>query len=223
MSVLDTHPTSTVRRSIGPGVAAIAIAAPVVLLASELVAPRSPDGLSDKQDLAWLLEHHQRLQLSWLIGLVAAALFAAAFVLVADRLRGRGRTLARIAGALGLTGAIGLAGHMAISLATRDIGLDDPSAVRAVASAEDGLGAVATVAPVIIGLDLAIVLISIAAVMAGLAPRWAIVLGVGAFAADWSPTSWNTVLAAVLITVLFALITRPSGHSASGQGAHDSR
>ena len=62
----------------------------------------------------------------------------------------------------------------------------------------------------VLGLNLAIVLISIAAYRAGWVPVWGIGLGVAALVGDFSPTSYNTVLHAVFATALFALIVRGS-------------
>ncbi len=71
---------------------------------------------------------------------------------------------------------------------------------------ESGRAAFATFPFVVFGLNLAIILISIAAARAGLVPRWVIALGVLAFLGDFSLTNYNTVIHAVFATLVFGFI-----------------
>lgn len=217
MSLVDTVPTGrgakttpTASRS----AAAIVIAAPLLVLVSELVAPRETPDQSAAEDAKFMLDHADRLAASWGIGLLAAAALAAAYLLLVHRFDGRG-TPARVAAVLGVLGSIGLAGHMAVSLAVRDILLADPSAVAAAEDAFSGLSAVLTIIPVIVGLNIAVLLLSIAMYRAGWAGWWVIVVGALALVADFGPTSYNTVAHAVLALGVFGVaaaeVARP-GH-----------
>lgn len=182
------------------------LAGPLLELTSELIAPREPEGLSDAADVRFLLDHSTRLTTSWVVGIFAAAALAAAYVVVAQRLVGRGRRVGTVAASLGVLGAVGLAGHVAVSLASLDVANEDGSLFAAVHAMESGRAALATFPFVVFGLNLAIILISVAAARAGLAPRWVIVLGVLAFLGDFSPTNYNTVIHAVFATLVFAFI-----------------
>lgn len=208
MSLVDTVPTgrrSEARPTPSRAAAAVVIAAPLLVLASELVAPREPADESPAADATFLLDHADRFVVSWGIGLLAAAALAAAYLLVVRHLDGRGRTPARVAAVLGVIGAVGLAGHMAVSLAVRDILVADPSAAAAADDAFNGLSAVLTILPVIVGLNLAVLLLSIAVHRAGWAGRWVIVAGALALLADFGPTSYNTVAHAALALGVFGV------------------
>jgi hypothetical protein len=182
---------AAVTPTLGPLARVVVVAAPVLLLASELLAPRETSDLSAEEDLAFLLAHESRLAASWVLGLVVAGLLAAAYVLLVSRIRGRGSVVGRVAGVLGVAGAVGLAGHYAISLAMLDL-------------AQDATSAFLTVLPVIVGANLGIILLAVAVVRAGWAPRWVIAAGVLALVADFAPTTYNTVLHAVLAIAVFA-------------------
>ncbi len=195
--------TSGPAPALGPIARAVVIAAPVLLLVSELVAPREPGDRSATEDLAFLVDHDSRLAASWILGLVVAGLLATAYVLVVSRIRGRGAVVGRVAGVLGVAGAVGLAGHYSISLAMLDLAhAGAPAAL--VADLEDATSAFLTVLPVIVGANLGVVLLSVAVVRAGWAPRWVIAAGVLALVGDFSPTAYNTVLHAVLAIAVFA-------------------
>ena len=189
--------------ALGPVARTLVVAAPVLLLVSELVAPRETSDLSAEQDLAFLLAHQSRFLASWTLGLVVAGLLATAYVLLVSRLRGRGSLVGRAAGVLGVAGAVGLAGHYAISLAMLDLAQAGASA-SLVAGLEDATSAFVTVLPVIVGANLGVVLLAVAVVRAGWAPRWVVAAGVLALVGDFSPTSYNTVLHAVLAIAVFA-------------------
>jgi hypothetical protein len=189
-----------------PITGAVIVAGPLLTLVSELIAPREPEGKSDAEEVRFLLDNADRLTVSWIVGLVAAAALAAGYVLIASRLAGRGRIVGRVAATLGVLGAIGLAGHYAVSLATLDVALEDSTLTAAVAAAEDGRAALATIPLVVLGLNLAIMLICVAAYRARVVPGWVVVLGVLAFVGDFSPTNYNTVLHATFATVAFATI-----------------
>ena len=197
--------TTTAAVGLGRAAAVLVLAAPLGLLVSELVAPRETSDLSEAEDLAFLLANDGRLTASWLLGLVVAGLLATAYVLVTSRIRGRGRVVGRVAGVLGVAGAVGLAGHYAISLAMLDVARDGASA-GTVAAMEDGTGAVATVLPVIVGANLAVILLAVAATRAGWTPRWVVGVAVLALVADFSPTSYNTVLHALCATVVLGAV-----------------
>lgn len=182
------------------------LAGPLLNLASELIAPREPEGKSEAQEVDFLLANADRFTASWVVGLVAAAALATAYVLTAGRIDGRGRRIAAVAAVLGVLGAVGLAGHYASMLTTLDIALHDSSLSSAVAAAEEGRAAMATLPLVILGLNLAVVLVCVAAFRARLVPGWVIAVGALAFLADWSPTSWNTVMHAAFAATAFAFI-----------------
>lgn len=185
----------------------VIVAGPLLTLVSELIAPRESEGKSDAQEVRFLVDNADRLTFSWIVGLVAAAALAAGYVLIATRLAGRGRIVGRVAATLGVLGAIGLAGHYAVSLATLDVALEDSTLSAAVAAAEGGRAAIATLPLVVLGLNLAIMLICVAAYRARLVPGWVVALGVLALVGDFSPTNYNTVLHAIFATVALAFIS----------------
>lgn len=189
-----------------PVTGAVIVGGPLLTLVSELIAPREPEGKSDAEDVRFLLDNADRLTISWIVGLVAAAALAAGYVLIASRLVHRGRIVGGVAATLGVLGAIGLAGHYAASLATLDVALEDRTLTAAVAAAENGRAALATVPLVVLGLNLAVMLICAAAYRAGLVPGWVVALGVLAFLGDFSPTNYNTVLHAAFATMAFTII-----------------
>jgi hypothetical protein len=193
---------------------ALLLAGPLLELTSELIAPREPEGLSNAGDVRFLLDHASRLTVSWMVGIFAAAALAAAYVVVAQRLVGRGRSVGTVAATLGVLGAVSLAGHVAVSLASLDVATEDGSLAAAVHAMESGRAALATFPFLVFGLNLAIILISVAAARAGLAPRWVIVLGVLAFLGDFSPTNYNTVIHAVFATLVFGFIANGLRRSA---------
>lgn len=186
--------------------AALLLAGPLLEMTSELIAPREPEGLSEAGDVRFLLEHASRLTASWVVGTFAAAALAAAYVVVAQHLPGRGRIVGAVAATLGVLGAVGLGGHMAVSLASLDVASEDGTLSAAVHAMESSRAAFATFPSVVFGLNLAIILISIAAARAGKIPRWVIALGVLAFLGDFSPTNYNTVIHAAFATLVFGLI-----------------
>jgi hypothetical protein len=186
----------------------LVVAAPVLELISELVAPREPGGLDDAGTVAFLRDNAGRLTASWLIGLLAAAAIGTAYVVIACRLTGRGRIVGRVAAVLGVLGAGGLAAHMGISLGALDLALSDPGLGGAIDTLDGGRAALATIPTVVLGLNLAIVLVSVAGARAGWIPRWGILLGVAALVGDFSPTSYNTVIHACFAAALFALMVR---------------
>lgn len=197
-----------------PARSLVLLAGPVLVLASELAAPRQPDGMSAKREAAFLLAHQERFLVSGLLGLVSAAALAAGFTLVGLVLRDRGRWPARVSAVLGLLGAIGLAAHQTLTLAGRDILLDDATAYPATNASANGAGAVVTILALILGLNLAVVLLGVAARRARIAGGWVVAAGVLALVADFSPTSYNTVLwcvptAAVLGAFALALREDP--------------
>lgn len=186
--------------------AAVVVAGPLLVLLSELLAPREPDGRSPAESAALLLSNDGRFAASWSVGLAAAAFLSAGYVVAAGRVRGRGAAVARVAGVLGVLGATGLAGHMAVSLAGRDILLGDPGAVGAADAVFNGLSAVTTVLPVVLGLNLAVLLLAVAAFRARWAGWWIVGLGALALVADFSPTSYNTILHEVFALPVFVAV-----------------
>lgn len=204
---IDRQSTTLSRWPFLPITGAVIVAGPLLTLVSELIAPREAEGKSDAEDVRFLLDNADRLTFSWIVGLIAAAALAAGYVLIASRLAGRGRIVGRVAASFGVLGAIGLAGHYAVSLATLDVALEDSTLSAAVAAAENGRAALATIPLVVLGLNLAIMLICVAAYRARLVPGWVVALGVLAFAGDFSPTNYNTVLHAIFATMAFAVIS----------------
>lgn len=190
-----------------------------LVLVSELVAPRMPDGLSAQESAALVIGHSDRFLWSYLIGLLAAAGLVAMFLLVGTSVRGRGAALARVSTVLGTFGGIGLAGHMAGALLARDLLLADAGAAGLVdEAANSGMGTVATLLPLVVGLDLGFVLLVAALARAGRLPAWTVVVAVLALVADFSPTSWNTVIFSAIglsLTVLYVVRSRPPYGAAS--------
>ena len=186
----------------------LVVAAPLLELVSELIAPREPENLSESGTVAFLRDNAGRLSASWLVGLLAAAALGLAYVVLAGRLKERGRVVGRVGAVFGVLGAGGLSAHMGVSLASLDVAMYDSGLGGAVDAMENGRAAFATIPTVVFGLNLAVVLISVAASRAGWIPRWAILLGVGAFIGDFSPTNYNTVIHAGFVTVLFVLVVR---------------
>lgn len=206
MSVIHDTPVRQATRA----VPALIVAGPVLELVSELIAPREPGGMSKAEDVDFLVDNATRLTASWVLGLAAAAALVTVYVLLADRLSGRGRVVGRVAAVLGALGGAGLAAHYGAQLAMLDVALHDSSLASAIEATQDGRAAVATIPLVVLGLNLAVILISVAAFRAGWIPGWGIAIGVAAFLGDFSPTNYNTVLHALFATVLFALIVRGS-------------
>ena len=199
-------PTPTRAATFSAGARILLVAGPLLTLVSELVAPREPEGMSEDEGIMFLVDNAARLTASWAIGLLAAGALAAAYVVIATRLVGRGRIVGRVAATFGVLGAIGLAGHYGASLAMLDVALHDSALGSAVEAAEDGRAALATVPLVVLGLNLAVVLVCIAAHRAGWVPGWVIALGVLALVGDFSPTNYNTVLHAAFASVAFLFI-----------------
>lgn len=132
-------------------------------------------------------------------------------MLIATRIQGRGRIVARVSAVLGVAGAIGLAGHSAASLLVRDLLLQDVSLAGVIDEAEFGIAAMSSVFPVIFGLNLGIVLLAVATTRAGWTTWPLVVVAVLALVADFSPTNWNTVLHAALASVVLGVIAVRSG------------
>ncbi len=209
-----TPPSTTPTATFSAAARILLVAGPLLVLVSELVAPREPEKLSEDEGIRFLIANADRLTASWVLGMLAAAVLAAAYVVIASRMGGRGRVVGRVAAVLGTTGAIGLAGHYAASLVTLDVALHDSTLVGAVEAAEDGRAALTTIPLVVLGLNLAVVLVCVAAVRAGWVPTWVIALGVLAMVGDFSPTNYNTILHAVFASVAFLFIA--SGTSVRG-------
>ena len=209
--LIDVPPRTVRSRNWSPGATLLLMGGPVLVFLSEVIAPRHPDDLSPAQDAAFIVGNSDRLLVSWLVGLVAAAVLAAAFVLVSTRLRGRGRIVGRVSAVLGVAGAVGLGGHMANELLVRDLMLQDAGVAATIAEAEFGVAAVSTVFPVIFGITFGLILIAVAAFRAGWVGWWVIVVAVLAFVADWSPTAWATTLFAAMATVVLGAIAASSG------------
>lgn len=188
--------------------AAVALSGPLLVLASELVAPRQPDGMSPAEATAWVVEHSGRVGASYLVGLLAAAAMGATFVLLGTQAQARGRRPGRAAAVLGALGAVGLASHMAIELFIRDLLLANPQAATAVdEAANSGLAAVASILPLIVGITVGLVLLAVSALRAGWVRGWVVGLAVLALVADFAPTSWNTVIFAALASVVVGAVT----------------
>ena len=207
-TVPDTAPAAVEPRRFSRAAAAVAMSGPLLVLASELIAPRQPDGLSPAEGAAWVTEHSGRFAASLLVGLAAAAALGAMFVLLGTRAQGRGRRPGRAAAVLGALGAVGLASHMAIELFIRDLLLENPEAAGAVdAAANNGLAAVASILPLILGVTIGLILLAVSAYRAGWVRGWVVGAAVLALLADFSPTSWNTVLFAALASVVVGAVT----------------
>lgn len=209
MSVVDRARPQSRTSPVTPGspaAATVVIGGPLLVLASELIAAREPADQSAAADAAFLLDHADRFAASWAVGLLAAALLGAGYVIAAHHIRGRGGVVARAAAVLGAVGAAGLAGHMAVSLAVRDLLVADPGASQAADDAFNGLSSLVTVLPVIVGLNLAVLLLSVAAFRAGWAGWWVVAAGALALVADFGPTAYNTVAHAAFALPVFAVV-----------------
>ncbi|HET7688750.1 MAG TPA: hypothetical protein VFK41_00090 [Nocardioidaceae bacterium] len=200
----DTRPSPT--KPLSTSTAGVVLAAPLLLLAAELTSPREPADLSDAGYVGFLVGNADRLTAAWAIGIAASAALATAYVVVVGRLRGRGSVVGRIAGVLGILGGASLAAHQGASLAALDVAMKDSSLVGAVAAIGDGRSAMVPMPFVIIGLNLAIILLAVATTRAGWTPWWVIVAAVLAFLGDWSPTNYNTVIHAAFATVVYGMI-----------------
>lgn len=209
--LIDIPPVSARDYWRSPLTVSLIVGGPLLVVLSELVAPRQPGDLSPAADAAFVIGSSDRFLWSFLIGLVAAAVLAGGFVYVATQIRGRGAVVGRVAAVLGVAGAVGLGGHMATGLLVRDLYLQDAGLASVVSDVEFGVAAVATVFPVILGLTLGPILLAVAAFRAGWVGWWVIVVAVLAFVADWSPTNYNTVLFGVLATVVFGAIAMRPG------------
>jgi len=207
MTVVQESPT---RRTTSAAVPGLIVAAPLLVLVSELIAPREPEGKTPAQEVGFLVDNADRLTASWVLGMVAATALVAAYAVLAVRLTTRGRVVGRVAATLGALGGAGLAAHYGAQLAVLDVALHDSGLASAIDAAEGGRAALATIPPVVLGLNLAVILISVAAYRAGWVPAWGIALGVAAFLGDFSPTSYNTVIHAAFASALFVLIVRGS-------------
>lgn len=194
-------------RRLSRAAAAVALSAPLLVLTSELIAPRQPDGMTAAETAAWVTEHSGRLAASLLVGLVAAAALGAMFVLLGTRAQERGRRPGRVAAALGSFGGVGLAAHMAIELFIRDLVLADPGTATAVdEAANNGVAAIASVVPLVLGVTVGLILLAVSALRAGWVRGWVVGVAVLALVADFSPTSWNTVLFAALASVVVGAV-----------------
>jgi hypothetical protein len=187
-------PLSTTTATTWSARATVMVAGPLLVLASELAAPRWPEGLSPQDDAAFILDNQQRFLVSGLLGIAAGATMVVAFVLVATTAWNRGRTLMRVAAAVGIAGSIGLVMHQTTLLDGRDVLMADPGAYDAVRSLADGASTLLAIVLVVLCLDLAWILLAAGAKRAGLAGWWVVVAGVLSFVADFSPTNWNTAL-----------------------------
>lgn len=188
--------------------AAVALSGPLLVLASELIAPRQPDGMSPAEATAWVVEHSGRVAASLLVGLLAAAALGATFVVLGTQAQGRGRRPGRVAAVLGALGAVGLASHMAIELFIRDLVLADPGTTGAIdEAANNGLAAIASILPLVLGVTIGLVLLAVSALRAGWVRGWVVGLAVLALVADFAPTSWNTVIFAVLASIVVGAVT----------------
>src|SRR5262245_31493138 len=162
-TVTSTPPAELIeRRTRSWALDALVVAAPLLELTSELIAPREPESMSPAAEVAFLRDHATRLTVSWVVGILAAAAIGAAYVILAGRLRARGRVVGRVAATLGVLGGAGLAAHMAVSLAGLDLALWDPTSGEAIETIDNGRAALVTIPLVVLGLNLAVVLISVA-------------------------------------------------------------
>jgi Domain of unknown function (DUF4386) len=158
--------------------AACLIAAPVLLLVSELLSPPlSDDGA---ESLAIVAEQPGRLA-AWIwLGIASAVLFVPAVVGAAALLKRRGRGIGWAGAALAVVGAFGYAVHQGLFLQLPALVGGDPAQMAAVYERQGESAAVAVVtfllflAPLLVGL----LLLGVGLYRSGVAPLWpAIAIG----------------------------------------------
>lgn len=209
----DARPATAAAAASTPSAAVLQAAGPLLLLASELVAPRRPGDLDAAGEAAFTLAHAGRLSLSSVLAVVAAALLAAAFVRLPRLLPGRGVGLARAAAATGALGSVGLAAYHGAALLAVDLVQADPGTAAALDVAfTDGLVGLATLLPVIVLVPVAVLLAGGAARRARRAGWWVVAVAVVAVVVDYSGLGLATAGFAVLAGVVLAVpARRPAG------------
>ncbi|WP_157577673.1 hypothetical protein [Phycicoccus jejuensis] len=191
---------------------ATVLAGPVLVLVSELVAPRFPDGLDATGEAAFLLAHTGRFTASGLLGALAGMLLVAGFTLVGAGAHGRGRRTLRTASVLGALGGLGLVMHHTLTLTLTEV-LSGGVPATALERLEEGPTAAVSILALLLGVSLAVLLLAAGVARAGRAGRagwWLVAPAVLAVAADFSPSAWNTVGWAVLAMPVFAAAARPA-------------
>lgn len=183
------------------------VAAPLLLLVSELIVPR--DNTENRADeLALIAGHSGAFLAADLTYFAAMVLFAVGIRGVVGLVHDRGRIFIRVAGSMAFLGAMALAGHALLLLAVRDLAL---AADRTAMAAADGViseGVAATVMLVLrlFGFDLGLTLLTIAAWRARLVPAWAAPLGFLCLVGDFSPGSYNGILLSLAATAAFTVL-----------------
>ncbi len=205
--------------------AAALVAAPLLVLASELAAPREPDGLSDRAEAAFLVDHSQRLLVSGLFGLLAGTAQTAAFLVVALTPWERGRSALRVAAFPGIAGGVGLVMHMTALLAGRDILLDDPASYATVHALDSGTNTLIALLALVVGINLAMIVLAAGAKRAGLAGWWVVAAAVLGLVADFWDTSYNTIGWSLFATAVMVPVARGAAAAArrQHQGAAEAR
>lgn len=192
---LSAHATATRRRAGGAAV----IAFPVVLAASDLVAPSFDHGT---QLVIAVAAHPARTWALAGLRLAAAALFLAAVASVAAQVRGRGSRVAITAVVLGTLGALGQAQDAAYQLFVLNLRHEDPQAAGALLTRLDSLAAPLEL-PLLLAFAVALVLVVVAAWRGGIAPTWALAAACGAFLAHLAPGVGASRVADLLLGVAY--------------------
>lgn len=205
--VLDERPgtVSTVRTTV------LQAGGPLLLVASELVAPRRPGDLDAAGEAAFTLAHTGRLTVSSVVAVLAAAVLAAAFARLPRLLPGRGRGLARASAGLGVLGSAGLAAYHGAALLALDVLRVDAAAAPAVDTAfGEGVVGLVTLLPVIVLVPLAVLLAAGAARRGRAAGWWVVAVAVVAVVVDYSGLGLATAGFAVLAAVVLVTCARRS-------------
>ena len=206
------HATALRHRPTTPGGQVVLQAVgPLLLMASELIAPRRPGDLDAAGEAAFTLAHTGRLTISSVVAVLAAAALVTAFVRLPRLLQTRGRGLALAAATAGAVGATGLAAYHGAALLALDVLRADPTTATAVDAAfTQGVVGPVTLLPVILLVPLAVLLAAGAARRGRAAGWWVVVVGVVAVGFDYSGLSLATAGFAALAAVVLAVPARRS-------------
>ncbi len=176
---------------------------PLALLAGTLVAPT--DSTDNTEQLRAAAAHPGTWQASALLELLAAALLPLAVAGAVQAIRGRGSTLATVAGGFGVLGTLGMTLIAARHLFIYGLsGIDVAAASHVLDRVDNGAGTIAFF--LMFGGPIALITVAGAAVRSGIVPRWALA---GAFlfvVSDMLPVPGAELLQALLGVFTFGVL-----------------
>jgi len=181
----------------------------LLVAVSEVVAPHQAMSAADDPQAraAFVVEHEGPLLVSYLMSFLAAPVIAALFVRLGCLPAGRGWLVGRIAAALGLLGAAGLAGLRTAELIARDLYLADPSTAPVFERiGESGAAGGVTFLALLPGMMLGLVLLACAGARAGWVGWWILAPAIAAVVSDFLPFAFKTVAFGVLAAVTCGLL-----------------